>query len=226
MFNDLCNNCKFAEYDSNGCYCKKHSALVYGIHVCDYFESEILCNTCAFADQLETDHICFCNYYNDCECTKDCTHYKKIQEYPEQDCDLSEVNSDNMLIPIKCTCGGNPTISIETDNEAFYLYRCKCIKCNKDVSIRLTTLTIPNLNTVISLWNDENINSDLKPCPFCGGGAELKDGIFSVCGEYQNVVYVKCQDCGAMVKIPNKDNSKLTQYRTECKELWNKRVKE
>ena len=147
MLKVLCSRCKFAEYDADGCFCKKHSAIVFGIGVCDYFESEILCNTCAFADQLEKDHICFCNYYNDNECTKDCSHYKKIQESPKQDHNLSKMDSDSMLTPIKCTCGGNPTISIETDNEAFYLYRCKCTKCNKDISIRLTTLTIPNFNT-------------------------------------------------------------------------------
>ena len=79
---------------------------------------------------------------------------------------------------------------------------------------------------MISLWNDENIDSALKPCPFCGGEAELKDGIFSVCGDYQNIVYIKCKDCEAMVRVPYKDATKLNHYKTECKSLWNKRVKE
>lgn len=49
--------------------------------------------------------------------------------------------------------------------------------------------------------------TELKPCPFCGGKAELVSSIES---------WVRCKDCGAMTKMKACDAGAI--------EEWNRRV--
>lgn len=43
------------------------------------------------------------------------------------------------------------------------------------------------------------MSDDLKPCPFCGGEAELKDGLYSEDGMHDQKWSVCCKRCGATV---------------------------
>lgn len=53
--------------------------------------------------------------------------------------------------------------------------------------------------------------AELKPCPFCGGKAETKIGVFGICA-------VSYNNCGAMVTfLENESKNKAV----EC---WNRRT--
>ena len=43
-------------------------------------------------------------------------------------------------------------------------------------------------------------NNELKPCPFCGGGAELvvREGTYGICG-----AWVRCKECDCKIKAMN-----------------------
>lgn len=51
----------------------------------------------------------------------------------------------------------------------------------------------------------------LKPCPFCGGRAQITEGITTG-------LYVECRGCGACSEVRNKD--------AEVIAAWNRRTKE
>ena len=53
---------------------------------------------------------------------------------------------------------------------------------------------------------------ELKPCPFCGGEAEIKTTASKVCA------WGKCKFCGAEGAVSEDENS--------AKEAWNRRVAE
>lgn len=45
--------------------------------------------------------------------------------------------------------------------------------------------------------NKIKINNLLNPCPYCGGGAEMKQKSMKFCNDIVNVCYVECPNCGA-----------------------------
>lgn len=64
----------------------------------------------------------------------------------------------------------------------------------------------------------DNVNYNLKPCPFCGGEAELKRyvGIGLVCQ-----AYVECQGCHCRTDMI--DPSLKYCANDEVVEMWNRR---
>ena len=70
---------------------------------------------------------------------------------------------------------------------------------------------------------NSNMNEQLKPCPFCGGKAHIRNDIYT----YYETVCVSCEGCGAQSirKISNGYYGKHCSYK-EIAELWNRRVKE
>ena len=69
-----------------------------------------------------------------------------------------------------------------------------------------------------------NMN-ELKPCPFCGGEAEVIRSTRSMCYEEYRV---GCGKCGAMVKNFSNPLWKVSYFDTEAEaiEAWNRRVSE
>lgn len=53
------------------------------------------------------------------------------------------------------------------------------------------------------------MNKELKPCPFCGGEAEIKNDLGNDC------VYISCKWCHC--------NSRLSENQEEVIEAWNTR---
>jgi len=70
------------------------------------------------------------------------------------------------------------------------------------------------LSKVITVTDPPDLSHDtLKPCPFCGGPAELKNPGY----EYYSPCWCKCTQCGA--EGPTKSSE------LEAEEWWNKRIK-
>lgn len=58
---------------------------------------------------------------------------------------------------------------------------------------------------------------ELKKCPFCGGGAEIKTVTRHV---YNNLIVVKCTVCGASTKT-------FLEYKENlCTDAWNMRTED
>lgn len=73
----------------------------------------------------------------------------------------------------------------------------------------------------------DRINGQLKPCPFCGGKAHIRNVRENDGRVYYETVCVLCEDCGAQSirKISDGYYGKHCSYK-EIAELWNHRVKE
>lgn len=98
-------------------------------------------------------------------------------------------------------CGGEAQIVEPV--EAMFI-AC-CTKCG------LHYRTFTHRDMAVSNWNELTINAQLKPCPFCGGHANLlKGNEFS--NEYWHVV------CGRCLTETRKVNSPDDAIR-----LWNRR---
>ena len=54
--------------------------------------------------------------------------------------------------------------------------------------------------------------TELKPCPFCGGEAELQPEGLTACG-----YWVKCSECGI-------EQSETCEFAEDAIEVWNRRV--
>lgn len=66
----------------------------------------------------------------------------------------------------------------------------------------------------------------LKPCPFCGGEAELysmKRDKRKVLGIYYKVATIKCKRCPAKIEVAGQDNDRA--FKNAAK-LWNRRAGE
>ncbi len=63
--------------------------------------------------------------------------------------------------------------------------------------------------------------SELKPCPFCGGEAEMgvKHGSY---GYTPDIYYVKCKRCGQKVEVVSERYKNLSDIAVGA---WNRRVK-
>lgn len=64
----------------------------------------------------------------------------------------------------------------------------------------------------------------LKPCPFCGGQAELystKRDKRKVLGIYHMIATIKCKSCPAEIKQAGQDNDRAFK---NAAELWNRRA--
>ena len=72
------------------------------------------------------------------------------------------------------------------------------------------------------------MNTELKPCPFCGGEAKLK----GICGTETAYAFVFCKNCGSRTEknfeFNNKEKSKphesLELAKRYVVDLWNVRV--
>jgi hypothetical protein len=67
--------------------------------------------------------------------------------------------------------------------------------------------------------------SDLLPCPFCGGEAEL----YLTGGDKGDIAYVQCEDCHSKTPCFTHDGTTPEffpegQYVHECKLVWNTRA--
>lgn len=67
---------------------------------------------------------------------------------------------------------------------------------------------------------------DLKPCPFCGGLAELFQSNGQVIGhnEYADDVGVKCTGCGVNIALNNYQGYRVSEREDEAIRLWNRRA--
>ncbi|HUS89670.1 MAG TPA: Lar family restriction alleviation protein [Desulfosporosinus sp.] len=59
------------------------------------------------------------------------------------------------------------------------------------------------------------MNDKLKPCPFCGGEADVSIGHN---GENEELIYVECVSCAGMAN--------MYKYRAEAITAWNARTKD
>lgn len=57
-------------------------------------------------------------------------------------------------------------------------------------------------------------NEKLKPCPFCQGEAKVYVG-------FMGLLYVRCDECGAIVSF---DNSYCNKEPQKAIEYWNRRI--
>ena len=78
----------------------------------------------------------------------------------------------------------------------------------------------------------ERLNEQLKPCPFCGGKAHIRNVTENDGRVYYETVCVLCEDCGAQ-SIRKISDGYYGSYCSdsycsdeEIAELWNRRVKE
>ena len=73
--------------------------------------------------------------------------------------------------------------------------------------------------------NRERINEQLKPCPFCGGKAHIRNVTENDRHVYYETVCVLCEDCGAQ-SIRKISDGYYDSYCSdeEIAELWNRRV--
>lgn len=65
----------------------------------------------------------------------------------------------------------------------------------------------------------------LKPCPFCGGEAEIRNDTRQDGNHYYSVIYVECSKCGART-LEKISDGYFDEYcsNEEIAELWNARV--
>ena len=65
---------------------------------------------------------------------------------------------------------------------------------------------------------------DLKPCPFCGGGAVFE--VNQIChghGEYHNEHFVRCRQCGARSISKSEHHLSQKDCRIIVSKYWNRR---
>lgn len=75
--------------------------------------------------------------------------------------------------------------------------------------------------------NRDRLNSQLKPCPFCGGKAVIINETEYAGGCHYETVCVKCVDCGASTCRKVSDGYyELYCSDEEIAEMWNRRVGE
>ena len=67
--------------------------------------------------------------------------------------------------------------------------------------------------------------TELKPCPFCGGEAVLESTTECMGhGEYIKKHYVMCAKCGTKGKSEYEYSKSSEKCITDCKEAWNRRA--
>ena len=67
------------------------------------------------------------------------------------------------------------------------------------------------------------MNKELKPCPFCGGKAELKkDGAYDQSWNYMSYACVECTNCHVTIESHKGDCQDTTEQEAVSK--WNRRV--
>ena len=73
--------------------------------------------------------------------------------------------------------------------------------------------------------NRERLNEQLKPCPFCGGKAHIRNVTESDGYCHYETVCVLCEDCGAQ-SVQKVSDGYYELYCTdeEIAEIWNRRV--
>lgn len=76
--------------------------------------------------------------------------------------------------------------------------------------MKIVTITTSG-NGEVCRMSDE-LNNELKPCPFCGGKAELIERIY---GAYKDVT-VACKQCGIRSTLFSNDLEAIT--------FWNRRA--
>ena len=71
-------------------------------------------------------------------------------------------------------------------------------------------------------------NSELKPCPFCGGEAEFVRKAIRTNGVWTDSVYVHCKNCDARIGkvMYNAKMHPLDEEYIKAERLWNRRVKQ
>lgn len=74
----------------------------------------------------------------------------------------------------------------------------------------------------------DRLNSELLPCPFCEGKAEIRnETIRDTPSDCYEVVFVTCLECGASTERKISDGYHGLRYRDdEIAAIWNRRVKE
>lgn len=73
----------------------------------------------------------------------------------------------------------------------------------------------------------ERLNSELLPCPFCGGKAEIRNETVMEPPVHYEVVFVTCLECGASTTRKISDGYYgLRCGDDEIAEMWNRRVRE
>ncbi len=78
-------------------------------------------------------------------------------------------------------CGGNG--KMENENTSWYV---ECEQCHVESSY------YDSKEEAADAWNFRVGDEDLKPCPFCGGDAQIEET-----NEEDNAYYVHCTLCGA-----------------------------
>ena len=98
-------------------------------------------------------------------------------------------------------CGGEAQIVEPVEG----MFIACCTKCGFNYR------TFADKEIAISNWNERTINAQLKPCPFCGGYANLLRG-----SEFSNDYwYVTCGRCLAETRKVNSPDDAIR--------LWNSR---
>lgn len=63
--------------------------------------------------------------------------------------------------------------------------------------------------------NKDDINNQLKPCPFCGGKAAIHKG-------YRGILFIKCIKCGSLTSF---DNDICNVTCNKAIDYWNRRAR-